>query len=198
MNWLTKSDRSKKRRVKSILFGILLSVGLLTIIIAILSMIKIVDYSLFQIPQYGIQIKYPTFWRRIDQPGHPEAIVVFIAPPQSPVDENFANISITYFDLAKDPMTFSRFTQTSIKQLTVTFEGYVKVLESRPFTLNNRPAYRFMYIGQNEAVSDPNQYLHVWTIIGTRAYILTYFNRSSKFKLHLNKFNTMVKSFNIL
>ena len=82
-----------------------------------------------------------------------------------------------------------------IKQVTRTFKGYMEVLESKKTRVGGRLGYKFVYVGKVEGVDDPNKFMHVWTIIGDRAYIITYAAKKSTFDKYLKRVNKIIDSF---
>lgn len=192
-----KRNLDPRRRRLSLLWGTLITVGVVMIIIGVLAMIKVVHYNVYQIPQYGVQIKYPTYFRvvPIDAPG---GVIAFASPPRDTYDNFIENVNVTYYDLAKDPMSFARLSETIIRQVTGTFQGYIKVTESKRFVLHGRPAYRFGYAGQGKDLPDPLQYLHVWTVIGDKAFIITYVAKEREYKTYMDEVNAMIKSFDVM
>lgn len=188
---------AKRAKWQSRLFGIGIGIGVLMIIVWILSIIKITDYFVYQNKVYGIQMNFPQYWSVQELPEK-DALVIFMTPKSSEYDDFLENVSVTKNDLMGKTVSLATFTNTAITQLTGTFEGYIKVLENTRFELAGHPGHRFSYVGRGKDVENPLRYLHVWTIVGDRAYIITYAAREDQYDLYLNEVKTMIKSFKVL
>jgi len=190
-------ERTAKRKHQSKVLNVVIGVGVLGIILVVLSMIKVVPYGLFKDPEFGVQMKYPSYWEMNINPA-PGAIAVFLVPRKDASDMFQENVSITYFDNAAEQLTFSQLTQRIIKQTTLTFAGIVKVVESRPSSIRGRPAYWFMIEGVDQKdmkATNPVRQLFVWTVIGDKAYIISYAALRSDYSLYLDQVKTMIRSF---
>lgn len=180
-------------RWKSIALNALIVLGVLSALYAILNVIPVHKYATFTHPPTGIQIKFPNNWG-FDDPKQPGAIIVFTAPPEGPLDMFTENVVLTYWDLNPDINTLTKLSQKMVHQVTRTFKGYMEVLESKRSRVGGQLGYKFVYVGKVEGVDDPNKFMHVWTIIGNRAFILTYVAQESTFNKYLKFVNTMVDS----
>lgn len=188
--------RSGERKVLSKLFSFMIGVGVLLTILGILSVIKIVPYRVYTNPAYRIEAKFPDYWAYVNR-TEPGAVVAFITPPSGASDNFTENVVITCEETGGEIANLGQLTRTMIKQLTGTFEGYIKVVGSGETSMGNRPAYKFVYNGEVEGVTDAYQYMHVWTLVGTRAYILTYIAKTSTFKQYLKEVNNIIRSIKI-
>ena len=185
---------SKKRKF-SRLFGILIGLGIFLIVIAVMAVIRVTPYNVYKNEVAGIRMKYPAYWKIIDQVSAPGLVVAIASPMQTALDTYAENVNVTFQDLDK-PITLPQFSQTAMRQLTGTFKEKVKVLESGPTRLAGRPAYRFSYL--ITATDPPRKFLHIWVIAGTRAYIFTYNGTEKDFDVFMGEVKAMIKSFTVL
>ncbi|HQO59038.1 MAG TPA: hypothetical protein PLT76_10030 [Candidatus Omnitrophota bacterium] len=180
-------------RWKSIALNAMIVFGVLIAIYAILNVIPVYKYATFTHPPTGIRIKFPNNWG-FDDPKQPGAIIVFTAPPEGPLDMFTENVVLTYWDLNPDINTLPKLSSKMIHQVTRTFKGYMEVLESKKSRVGGRLGHKFVYVGKVEGVDHPNKFMHVWTIIGNRAFIITYMAKESTFNKYLKFVNTMIDS----
>jgi len=201
MKKIIEKIRSLSRRQRlSIFLGLVILVGIILIVGALMQHYEMGEFVDYVDKGYGISIKYPADWRVVKRPENvPGAVVVFIAPQQTAMDTFHENVNITFQDLGLKTTNLEHFSKTAMKQLTGTFEGHVRVLESRMTSLARRPAYRFSYVGQGagEAVAEGQylQFLHVWGIRSNQAFIITFVAKKSEFKKYRRIVSTMLKSF---
>lgn len=182
---------------QSLLYNILIGVGLFIAIIAALANIKVTPYVIYKDATYHFHIKYPKNWKMIEKPEG-GSIVAFVAPKDNSADYFAENFNIVVQDLSLHPMALNQFSNTAIKQLTGTLGNFVEVVESRPTRLSGREAYRFVYAGMRmEKVPKPIQYYHVWIVDGNTAYILTFAGLKDDFHLYKDKLNAMLGSFKL-
>ena len=183
-----------RQKKQSRLFGFLIGLGIFLAVIAILAVIKVTPYGVYK--GGGISIKYPAAWKLVDHPDNaPGAIVGFASPAQTAMDTFSENVNITFQDLAK-PMSLEQFSQLAMRQLTGTFKGEVRVLETESMELAGRPGFRFSYMSTMKEA--PLQMTHVWTLVGNRAYIFTYSAMEDDYETFSGEVNFMLKSFRIL
>ena len=186
------------KQKKSRLFGLLISLGVFLIVIAIMAVIQVTPYAVYQNQAAGIRLKYPAYWKMIDHPEN-RAIVGFVTPQQNAMDTFYENVNITVYEItavSKTSLSLAQFSQMVIRQLTGTFENEIEVVESDSARLAGRPAYRFSYIAK--VPKSPLKIMHVWVIAGTKAYIFTYSAAQKDFDVFRGEVTAMLKSFTIL
>lgn len=191
----TNPGITSTKKKQSRLLGFLIGFGVFLIVIAIMAVIKVTPYAVYKNQLAGIRIKYPAYWKLIDHPPG-GAIVAFATPPQTSMDTFSENANISLQDLSLKPMNLSQFTQTAIRQMTGTFKQSIQVVDSSPDQLAGRPAYRFSYIMRDKTT--PVKFLHVWVIVGTKAYTFTYVAAEKDFDVFLGEVDTMLKSLTVL
>lgn len=185
-----------KRQRQVILFSVLGGVGVILIIVAIYMALSVQRFLVFEDPKWGIRIKYPEDWGKIEnQPG---VAVIFLSPKETDLDVFQENVNIVVQDLSKDPMTLKNYTDLAIRQLQVVFKRSMKVVESTPTLLAGQSGYKFVYQGADEKNPNLNiKIMHVWCIKNNKAYQFTYAALVSSFDRYLKTVNTMLGSFRI-
>ncbi len=166
-------------------------------LIAAMALIKVTPYTLYTSAEKRIAIKYPSYWQVVEGPEG-GALVVFIAPAENAMDVFRENLNITLVDVPARIQTPDKFSAEIIKQVTGTFEDNIKILESKKYTLAGRPGYLLMYVGQTKETDNPTQFLHAWTLDGTRAFILTFTARKMDFKKYHGQVKAMMRSFQMI
>jgi len=192
-----KKDGQNLPRLKwqSRLYGALITAGGLLLVIVILAAIKVTPFAVYESRTLGFRIKYPELWQVIEQPQGVEA-VIFVSPAENEADEYRENVNVTTAAVNYGTRTLDAFTATTIRQLTGLFEENIEVLQSRPYSMGGRPGHLLVFSGKS--VGEPAQYLHVWCIAGTKAYIITYTALKKDFDRHFRDVLDMVKSFRLL
>ena len=69
---LEKTGLSKRQK-QSKLFGWLIGIGVLLIVIAVLALIPVTPYKVYQDSSARIRLKYPAAWEKLDRPNVPGA-----------------------------------------------------------------------------------------------------------------------------
>lgn len=190
-----KFKNISQKRKKAWLWNSLIGVGSFILILIVLANIDATPYNTFESPEYQLRIKYPAYWSMTESPEG-GAVVVFVAPQQHQMDFFQENINVSIQPL-RGSADLRRFTDMTVRQLTGTFKNYVEVVEGRDVRLAGRPAYRFAYetVG---ADSQKMKYLHVWTLRGPYAYIITYAARAHNFNDYKTELKKVLRSFEFL
>lgn len=196
LKWFTDFWKIERSRRLSFIFGALIIMGVLLISIGTLSTLKITPYRTYTNKNYGFSIKFPSYWK----PVHPKggAIIVFVAPLQNDLDTVSENFNISIKDMPQ-AMTIERVSDTIVNQVTGTFGQQIIISEKNPVMLAGRAGYRITFAGYDVRVSNPNpiQYTAVWTIVGSRVFILTFTGQQRDFPFYEKKVNTMINSFKL-
>lgn len=91
----------------------------------------------------GFSLLYPRGWtERLVLPEG--GIVAFVADKQNPLDYFQDNISITYTDFSKQPISLEEYAKLAKSQTTGTFRG-ITFKEPQRVTLSGRPAYKLFF-----------------------------------------------------
>jgi hypothetical protein len=192
-----QNERSRQRKKLSKLFGFLIFVGVFLIILGVLASIKIIPYNTYTHPGYALEVKYPAYWAYYNR-QEKGAVVAFVAPQTDPADNFWENVVITCEDFGGKFTNPGQLNRMIVKQITGTFEGYIKVLGSGNVSLGKLPAYKLVYKGQVAGAGESIQYMHIWTLVGTKVYTVTYIARASTFNNYLKEVNGIIRSFKII
>lgn len=195
-----------KRKLQNVLFSVLISIAVLVIVAVILDHIKITPLKVYRDKEYHFTLKYPEYWTMEERPQGGVALVVFAAPRGEEGDKFNESVNITVVDLSREPklQNLTAFSKETTRQLLGVFGKYFNVFESQMIRMGRHfgpfggiPAYRFGYITLNKtaATGGKLKYLHVWTLRGRTAFILTFAGDLEDFNANLRHFNRMVKTF---
>ncbi len=193
--WITHFGKIERSRRLSIIFGFLIFVGLILVTLGVMAMIKVTPYATYTNKIYGFSIKFPRYWKPILKPKG-GAIVVFTSPKTNSLDLFQENLNISIKDMPQ-AMTIEYLSKTIVSQVTGTFGEQLDVLQSIPITLGGKPGYRFTFAGYDPKITNPIQYVTVWTLVGNRVFILTFTGLKNEYPLFEKKVNTMFKSFKL-
>ncbi len=192
-----RSRFARKRRLRRWLTNILFFVAGVGLLCGILAMIDVTPFLDFKDPASGVSIRYPNYWKVLPPPG-PGVVAVFVTPLRHEMDTFAENVNITVREFPRRPtISLGWLTKTTINQIVGTFGDNIEILDSSDITAAGRAAHRFIYVGRIEGVADPNEYMHVWTAIGNRAYIFTYLARESEFRRYYGHVKKMLRSWRI-
>jgi len=175
-------------------WGRLVLLGIVFLIVVILSLIKVTPFAVYQNPKFGIQIKYPDYWRILEYPEGVEAIV-FISPPEDEDDQFFENVNITKKPVPPNKRRMEYFTEDAIRQLRGVFDENIEILQSRSMSIAERPGHILIFKGTSP---EPVKYMHAWFISGDTAYIITYTAMERDFDHYFRDALDMVKSVRLL
>ncbi len=189
----------KSQKKSSWLFSFLIGMAVLTIGFASLFFIPAIDYAVYENKADGVRLKYPVNWKVIDHPAG-GTMVVFIAAKQNAMDVTPAIANVAVQSLSSLNVRPERYTETVVRQITGTFGDAIEVLEDNSTRFAGRRGHRLMYVGKpkKELKESPMQYLHVWTVNATTAYVFTFAAKKDRFKSYQAAVNGMIKSFEIL
>lgn len=188
----------KERKAQNRFFAWMIGIALFVILLIILESIKITPLETYQDPQYQFSLKYPAYWTRIDRPEEGMALVQFAAPSSSEFDKFAENVNISIVDMsAKPDMDLKGFSNLTTRQLIGVLGDFVNILESKNIRMGGYPAYRISYITHTVTplTETKLKYLHVWTIRGSTAFILTYVGEQKEFDENLPHVNRMIRTF---
>lgn len=193
--WYKKIRTMERPRRLSIFFGILIFLGLMIIILGILSFKKITPYATYKNRKYGFEIKFPSYWQPIRNPQG-GAIIIFASPKQDELDQFQENVNISIKDMPQ-AMTIEHFSTLVVNQVAGTFREYIDITETIPIQLGGHSGYRLSFVGTGKGIENPVEYVTAWTIVGNRAYIITFTGLKRDYPLFEKKVNTMINSFKL-
>jgi serine/threonine-protein kinase len=156
-----------ERKKQNLMYTIVGIIGSLCILLFILS--KIIVYNTYENLHYGFTIKYPDGWGVAEnQMG---TVVIFSTPLENALDVFAENLNVVVQNISPD-MTFREYTETAVKQLQAVFPSVMTVETVEPATLSGQKAAKLIYVGKGDQADI--KMMHMWTLSGTKAYILTF------------------------
>lgn len=176
---------------------IIVSVGV--ILLFVLANIKIIRMDTYVNKDLGYRIKYPIDWQVVEKKNSPGYPVAFVSPKTGPLDDFLENVTLVVQGVPPKIESLNDLSNVIVKQVTGTFEGHVEVIDGRYIKWGGQRAYRFEWGGAGGEATDPMMYLNVWTMRGSKLYILTFVARRSTYDTYKKKYvNKMIKSFAFL
>jgi serine/threonine-protein kinase len=137
---------------------------------------------------YGFLLEYPDDWEIVEKA---EAQIVIFVSPEGESGSFRENVSVLTQDLESEAVTLEEYTNLSLSQA----EGFVPdymLLESVPVTVAGNPGYNIVYIG-TQGVYDI-LWFQVWTLVGDRAFVVTYTAERESYEQHLPTAERMIDS----
>ena len=143
-------------------------------------------------PNYHIEMKYPSSWTYRD--NIPGAMVGFASPREDAGDVFQENVIVLVQDMSSSPMSLENYTKLSENQAVKMFP-LGKIVKSEPMTLSGLPGHKIIATHmQGQMVM---KQMGAWTIIGSKAYLLTYSAEEEKFQKFLKDAESIFQSFEI-
>ncbi len=173
-----------------------LTIGIVLLVVLLVGVL-VIFRSMFFMKSYQnkanhFAIKYPGSWIKEENFGG--AAVVFKSPLESGLDTFSENVNVVVQDATQARMSLEKYTETALLQIRMSFKENIEMVESRGDFLNGKPAYRFVYIGRGDIEF---KIMHVWTIVGDRAYQITYTSLLSYYDQYIHQVEKMIKSFRV-
>jgi hypothetical protein len=172
----------------------------------------------YENPSYGITIKYPTNWNKIEpvtfKGDHNKAVVEFKSPSEKPLQNDLATIHIsvhnlpphnrldqftTFFDKSDSQKILLRgfilsyFTSLLTKKLPDFV--FIKSESDEKTTLADNPAQKIVYQYRDE--QDIIKAMEVLTVKGDKGFIFSYTAEASKYSDFIPIIKKMMDSFEI-
>ena len=145
-----KFKKLEKPQRLSRLYGFLIGIGLFIILIGVLDSIKITRYEMFTSRQGDFQIKYPSYWKVVHNPGLKGvgfAVVSFISPKQNELDQIRENVTIMRQFVPEELRSIEKFSEQQVYLTSAVFKQHIEILQSKPITISGLPGYRFTFAG---------------------------------------------------
>ena len=184
-----------RRQRQSFWINVGIAGGVFLIIIAVMASIKVRGYLVYENKEFGFRLSYPANWILYNKPEGGAEVVV--TSPIESLDQFVENVSVDAQTLDR-PTTLSAYSEKARHQLEITLEGAIKVVSTGSTSLSGLPAFRYIYEGNMVPGGDPIRFMHVWTVQGNRAYIITYTSQKSSYSKYFRDVDGMIRSFKIL
>ncbi|MGC2573412.1 MAG: hypothetical protein WA364_18005 [Candidatus Nitrosopolaris sp.] len=151
----------------------------------------------YQDTVHGFKVKYPTDWEKIQfsqgiTEGPHNLIVNFLSPSRGP-SQTFREYLIIETANVTSPSTFLK---QELSFLTQSFPHFTPVQISNS-TLARYNAYAVVFTYKDPIVGT-GKASEIWTINGSKAYILSYHAGSVDYVTYLPIIQTMLKSFELI
>lgn len=164
--------------------------GVICVILFIMS--RIIVFNEYENTTYGFKSKYPAGWTVIE--NKEGVAVVFICPRETDLDVFNETFNVIVQDVPPD-MSLDKFTEMAISQLQATLPRAIAIETTEPTMLSGRTAMKFIYAGRDK--DSDIKMMHIWTLGGGKAYILTYAATRNDFDKFLPLAKKMFGSFRI-
>ncbi len=148
----------------------------------------------YENPELGISIQYPSDWEKI---VNLDKFVTFTAPPKTDTRIYPAALGLKVQKLSpQNNITLQEITKVQMSDLKRSNPD-LKVLESTSTTFAGKPAYKIVFSAiDNKEVE--RKAMQVWTVIGNKAFLITYKAEPDKFSRYLPTIERMIDSFKVI
>jgi eukaryotic-like serine/threonine-protein kinase len=148
------------------------------------------SFSSYENPNYGIKIKYPDSWSRLETPNPlTKEVVTFLSPKQSQNDQYQEKITISVEDFSGTLADANDAYSKEIKSIL----PEAKIIEQSSTILAYKPANQLIFTGKDGGNKLKN--LQILTLRGQQAYIITYTAEINDYDKFYQTAEKMIKSF---
>lgn len=183
----------QRRQRQTIIASVTAAIGLVLILTAGWFFLKPYWTLGYENSRYGFALKYPAAWSFAENLGG--AAAVFVSPKEHALDVFQENVNVVVQDISQNPMALDKYTETAITQMRAVFGTNLEILDSSPALIDGREGHQFIFVGKGPDVRF--QYMCRWTVVGTRAYQITYTAMESGYPRLLPQAERIMKSFKI-
>ena len=138
-------------------------------------------------------MRAPAGWKIVKNP-QPGAVVVFISPKENALDLIQENISVVIQPVPAGIASMPTYSDTIKKQLTAVFSTNIKIIEDKTVKVGYRTGHRLAY---DALKPDHVKFIHLWTIKGDKAYIVTFFGDMNVYKNYALTVDEVFNSFQV-
>jgi hypothetical protein len=151
------------------------------------------QFLTYENTELGISIQYPSNW---EKSVHLDNFVTFTAPPETDTRIYPAALGLKVQELSSQNIPLQEITKVQMSELKRSNPD-VKVLESTSTTFAGKPAHKIVFSAiDNKEVE--RKAIQVWTVIGNKAFLITYKAEPDKFSSYLPTIERMIDSFKII
>ena len=152
---------------------------------------------------YGIKILYPSDWNKEEIVGHGNfsnsslTDVVRFSPPfeNNSSEKSSENLDVKVDDVSDiQPVSLAKYTNDTIEDLGKDFE--IISLDTNATVGGNNPAFKIVYTGIEQDVN--LQAMIVYTLIGNKAYIISYTAEPSRYSSDIQMIQKMINSIELV
>lgn len=160
-------------------------------------------FSVYDNPNLGIKILYPSDWKPFQTSTVNRTIIEFRQKVMSEHDTLTSFMTVSVENLSGTIRTLDVLTKQNVDLANKTLPNF-QLIESNITTLANNPAYKIISTftnsrpGGDDPLHSPQfQTMTIWTIKGDRMYTISYSQTPSEFSRYLPIIQKMIDSFEI-
>ena len=151
------------------------------------------QFLTYENPELGISILYPSNWEKL---ANLDNFVTFTAPPETDTRIYPAALGIKVQELSSQNIPLQEITKVQMSDLKRSNPD-LNVLESTSTTIAGKPAHKIVFSAiDNKEVE--RKAMQVWTVIGNKAFLITYKAEPDKFSSYLPTIERMIDSFKVI
>lgn len=125
-------------------------------------------------PQGRFTIGYPTAWKFDDKADN--AVIQITSPKESDADDFRQNVNLQIENLNSSGLSLEQYVKTNMDGVKEAIKEY-KEVSSMYFNRNGNRAYEIVYKGKYGSMAYQIQIKQLFTIVNSKAYILTYVSK---------------------
>ena len=152
------------------------------------------QFLAYENPELGISIQYPSNWEKL---VNLDNFVTFTAPPETDTRIYPAALGLKVQEVSSQNISLQEITKVQISDLKKSNPD-LNVLESTSTaTIADNPAHKIVFSAiDNKEVE--RKAMQVWTVIGNKAFLITYKAEPDKFSSYLPTIERMIDSFKVI
>lgn len=151
------------------------------------------QFLTYEDPELGISIQYPSNWEKLVSLNN---FVTFTAPPETDTRIYPAALGLKVQEVSSQNISLQEITKVQISDLKKSNPD-LNVLESTSTTIADNPAHKIVFSAiDNKEVE--RKAMQVWTVIGNKAFLITYKAEPDKFSSYLPTIERMIESFKVI
>ena len=151
------------------------------------------QFLTYENPELGISIQYPSNWEKL---VNLDKFVTFTAPPETDTRIYPAALGLKVQELSSKNISLQEITKVQMSNLKKSNPN-LNVLESTSSTIADKPSHKIVFSAiDNKEVE--RKAMQVWTVIGNKAFLITYKAEPDKFSSYLPTIERMIDSFKVI
>jgi eukaryotic-like serine/threonine-protein kinase len=151
------------------------------------------QFLTYENPELEISIQYPSNWEKL---ANLDNFVTFTAPPETDTRIYPAALGLKVQELSSQNIPLQEITKVQMSDLKRSNPD-LNVLESTSTTIADKPAHKIVFSAiDNKEVE--RKAMQVWTVIGNKAFLITYKAEPDKFSSYLPTIERMIDSFKVI
>ena len=145
--------------------------------------------QVYRSPAQGLTLHVPASWHKVERAFG--TLVSFVSPLEAEDDRIRENINVIAEDFGTERPSLYEYTAGTIALLRSRDPG-MTFLSSRSIALGNNPAFAVTY--DEDTIIGHMRFEQVWTIVGSRMYLLTLTATPETFDRYAPIFDTMLQT----